>query len=289
MNYALAEILVKNDGSKSLDSNRAEHAHHGLEISFPAKLPSNLSLKEAASALRAKPHTKQNGRRSGTFNLWHETSRETIVLGKIIREHTETYGPVLSPSPKRLPEIASGGISLLECLQYMPSLTAELSHEGINSNYLRGRIYAEVINGKAVTNILVHPNKLEMIEALKNSMHFSAQLIEDVNVVEYDAGFSISIAKPAERPFGFNLPMITSLTRDEQRLCCTHSPINEFGAFLAALFILGNLCRYFPDLWLDHVTANSSLAIFAEVLCEEFYHRVPCLLLAELTQHLFVE
>jgi hypothetical protein len=86
MSLALAEILLKQDGMSSLDKARGEHAHHGLELRIdPSNKEHDLelhSLRSTAGSLRAVPPSR-NGKRFGTFELWHRSSRELPLCGEV--------------------------------------------------------------------------------------------------------------------------------------------------------------------------------------------------------------
>ena len=82
MSLALAEILLKQDGMSSLDKARGEHAHHGLELRIdPSNKEHDHSLRSTAGSLRAVPPSC-NGKRFGTFELWHRSSRELPHCGE---------------------------------------------------------------------------------------------------------------------------------------------------------------------------------------------------------------
>jgi hypothetical protein len=82
MSLALAEILFKQSGDSSLDKARSEHRHHGLSMTAGG-VPRGANLELSASHIRAVP-LNVDGRRKGTFELWHQSSRE----------HPSQYGGV---------------------------------------------------------------------------------------------------------------------------------------------------------------------------------------------------
>jgi YaaC-like Protein len=79
MSLALAEILFKQSGERSLDKARAEHRHHGLTVTVGG-IGRYDELAAAASQLKATP-VEINGHRRGTFELWHQSAREGSRIG----------------------------------------------------------------------------------------------------------------------------------------------------------------------------------------------------------------
>ncbi len=87
MSLALAEILFKQSGDSSLDRARDEHKHHGLSMTVGG-VPRGAHLCTSSSSLRASP-VEIGGKRKGTFELWHRTSREAPVPGPLKRMYEE--------------------------------------------------------------------------------------------------------------------------------------------------------------------------------------------------------
>jgi hypothetical protein len=83
MSLALAEILFKQSGDSSLDKARSEHRHHGLSMRAGG-VPRGANLELSASHIRAIP-LNVDGRRKGTFELWHQSSREHPLAGFLTR------------------------------------------------------------------------------------------------------------------------------------------------------------------------------------------------------------
>ena len=58
--------------------------------------------------------------------------------------------------------------------------------------------------------------------------------------------------------------------------------LGEFGSFYVALHIIGNLVRYYPDIWMPHVENSTSFALLVQELCELAASRLPILTASEL-------
>jgi hypothetical protein len=65
-------------------------------------------------------------------------------------------------------------------------------------------------------------------------------------------------------------------------------PLNEFGCFYVALYLLGMLSRYYPDVWHRQIENSTDLSIAAECLLDVASQRLPVLALGELESTYFV-
>ena len=70
----------------------------------------------------------------------------------------------------------------------------------------------------------------------------------------------------------------------ECRFWTNHKPLNEFGFFYVALFILGNYARYFPDKWISDVDDATPIAHVVDEFMALAYQRLPLIALRELGQ-----
>lgn len=289
LNFALCEILAKQDGQSSLDKARERNTHHGLEIAFSSQLLKAKDFGELSQALVAKPHYNSSGR-SGTFNLWHTTSREHPVVGKITNSiNTHTYSTVLGAYDSPLPIVGDEGLNLLECLKLLPSMEVHLRRFGFASHYARAHIEVKRFVPEYDTLMFtLHPCATSISNGVLDGIRLSLSAIEDLHYADYQEGFGFkwNVVNPQIRHI--HLPMITSLSTEEQRICSVETPLNEFGAFYFTFFILGNLCRYFPDFWMPKLELHSDFSVLVDVLCEEFFLRVPSLVLGELGRTLYV-
>lgn len=139
MHLALAEVLMKQSGDSSLDRARMEHRHHGLTANISGRFSPNLDLHNASERLRAEPMIWDSGKRRGTFELWHRTSRELPILGEWeSRPHQQRgYRTVLGAADKRLPLVPESGLSLWDCIINLPCMFTHLAAENILPNYTR--------------------------------------------------------------------------------------------------------------------------------------------------------
>ena len=146
MSLALAEILWKQDGLSSLDKARAKHAHHGL--TFSPQFPRSVRLMDRASKLVAKPENRPDNGRFGTFELWHRTSRMSHQVGERVN-HIKSVGITTAPTcllfekNERPPLLPISGVTLYDCMRYLPGLENFLPTVGGRSALVRCRLQAE--------------------------------------------------------------------------------------------------------------------------------------------------
>lgn len=281
MNFALAETLFKQSGDISLDRAREQHRHHGLKIIFPTSLDPNDSLVDSASRLKAEPMRDAHGKRVGTFELWHRSAREYPIAGKSddYRLSISKHRTVLAPSGDRLPPVGDVGLSLLDALKMIPSLGVHLSRFGVDSDLVRTQLTQTIREDSRQTVLVVHPTVRTQLDRFLSCFLVSPRTVPHIEVTESKGGgHAVKITGDAD----LKLPPGSNINKDEVYFSCFYCPLNEFGYYYYAFFIVGNLVRYFPDFWIRHVAESSDLAILVEALCADFTMRVPLLALSEL-------
>jgi hypothetical protein len=301
MSLALAEILLKHTGDNSLDRAREKHRHHGLTFELaPRAINERATLVDAASQLIAKPLVIGGGRRSGTFELWHQTCRESPLVGK--RQETGPHGHnlervevIAGAADVQLPPTPVSGLTLLDCLQNLPGMWDYLGIQGVPRRMLRARLAANVnpTSEQTYFSIVVHPS--DLAPRFFDNILLHPSLHKNVNFKELTDGgafeFRASFAENQElqsRENSFSIPPGVSWTGDETRFWSTKQPLNEFGYLYVALFMVGNYARYFPDRWLLDVENSTALALAVEELLRVADSRMAWLTLGELDRRIYV-
>lgn len=292
MSLALAEILLKQSGDSSLDRARAEHRHHGL-LMTAGEFPRDAALGVSAAALRATPMVK-DGRRKGTFELWHRTARESPLAGQI-RQHqvgggvTESFRLLLGAIDQVYPALPEQGITLAQALEAIPLLSDEISGAGLAPAFVRGRCQREEWLGdqwRFNLHITLHPSPLNA--ALLEKINVEPRAINRLSISEVGEGLHIVVENDALELVSIPLPPAVMVSKDEWRMWTNDPPLDEFGYLYTALFIAGNYARYYPDRWLADVEDSTPLSLAIEQLCALAEWRVPWLALCELEGCLLV-
>ena len=289
MNFALAQVLITQDGDSNLDRARAKHSHHGMETSFSVPWRSGDSFTEVATRLKARPH-EVSGERRGTFALWHKTASEYPLIGKVSNNIDNTIGAdtVLRPNSSGLHEVPADGLNVLQAIQCIPTMESQLQMLELPSSFARATFSQEVRPKSTQLFVVVHPGDVGVIESVKEKISCSSNLHEELRYKDFACGFSAAWTFYLGSDFGLNFPSGVSLSASDCRLYAGSPFLNEFGGFYWAFYILGNLCRYYPHVWIAEVRDSTSLAILTESLCEEFSSRVPQLVNAVLTRQFLV-
>ena len=163
LSLAIAEILMKNNGDLSLDRARIDHNHHGLNFRTDLTKGDIPDLNHSAQRLRAVPSVRKDAtgrlQRFGTFEIWHRGAREYPVSGytEFVNQNDlfrqVTFRSILHPSDDMLMQLGSSGVSLLDCVKYIPSLILVLNRLGIKSSSVRTHCIAKGDGTNTVTTI----------------------------------------------------------------------------------------------------------------------------------------
>jgi hypothetical protein len=249
MSLALAEILFKQSGQSSLDKARDDNRHHGLSMTADS-IPKHSDLKTSAGLLRATP-LEIGGRRRGTFELWHSSSREHPLAGQLVRYlldggSTVSFEVIFGAFDKAYPQLPKNGITLEECLAGLPLMAEHAEIAGLRSSLTRGKCESSLWPGpewRSVISFIVHPSSLN--ERLFSSLTVNANCVDRVVLREAGTGLRIDLQNDwVNGGVGLPLPPAATLSADEWRMWTNSPSLNEFGYFYAALHIAGNYARY---------------------------------------------
>jgi YaaC-like Protein len=302
MSLALSEVLIKNSGDSSLDRAREQNKHHGLTLRAK-RFRNDSSLHESARSLVAAPLIGPNGKRLGTFELWHRSCREMPLAGRMnTRINTRLspgaggqvmrFGSIFASSDKCLPDLPQEGLNLLECMRHLPEMMETVQSFGIEPNIIRGHI--EVSEWERPIRkefaFVIHPAPSEPMDTfLSNLLFHAADGLRRLNFQTMPSGGIIKWSDtPDTGDMRLNIPNGTMWTTEEIRFWPSQQPLNEFGFIYVALYIVGNYARYFPDLWMRDVERSAPLALAVEELLAMAATRMPLLTLSELSRTYFV-
>lgn len=293
MSLALAEILMKQSGLSSLDKAREEHRHHGLTMSAGA-IPNGANLGVASKEIRALP-LEVSGRRRGTFEMWHRSSREHPLAGEQTVIHptgrtTTAFSGLFGAFDVPYPPIPKAGLSLNDCLSGLPLMWDTGSAVYLPSRFIRGRCDSRLMRGiewSQNIRLMFHPSPL--VQGLIEQTEIKPDMVDYIDVAEVGGGLQIDLRSGfVQGHIGFRLPPAATIDTLEWRMWANNPPLNEFGYFYVALFLAGNYARYYPDRWLVDVEQSTPLGLAIEELCNIAEWRVPWLSLCELDFNLYV-
>lgn len=295
MSLALAEILFKQSGDSSLDRARDEHNHHGLSMSA-GNVPDGSDLATTAQALRARP-IEIDGKRRGTFELWHRTCREHPLAGLATLHYPNVAQPstrfqvILGAEDAAFPSMPLSGITLADCFVGNPWMAEHLIEAGIRPAFARGTATVTVHYGeqwRATSLVTFHPGFHN--ETIFENTKAHASMVDRIDIIG-DPETGMHLRFNSDYMFGDATPNFlpaATMDTEEWRMWVDKPCLNEFGYFYTALHIAGNYARYFPDRWLNDIERSTPLALAIEELCRIAEWRAPWLTLCELARILYV-
>jgi hypothetical protein len=297
MSLALAEILFKQTANSRLEKLREEHGAHGLVLKCAGNLKVTESFGSAATSLLAKPQLDKKGSPWGTFEVWRKSSRESPLFGLETVHHqaggsSSGFRALMLGADLQPPTLPESGVTLLDCLKRLPQMANALAILGEPLELVRGKA-ATTYRANAATKtfeLVVHPAPQELIDRFGARITFfpSANL-DQVQITEFPSGYILRVEELLAGPPNLRgLPY--TIARDSENLyfSCCDEYLNEFGLLYVALHICGNVARYYPDKWLDHVEHRSPLCIGIENLLEVATERLPLTSASEFTGTLLV-
>lgn len=302
MSLALAEVLWKGTGDTSLDVLRSEHRHHGLIFSIDTNL-SKYSLEEALTKISAKPLIKDR-KWVGTFEVWHKNARQLPMVGRFesSKDHrikSYGYSAILAETDERMPLIEKSGLTFINSIKYIPEMQNLLRQYNVETGACRAwlsRHYESDLDRRSGTlnhlnHVNIQPEKKEYVAKIIERVKCSASAVNAIDLI--DLGDSAQITENVKVrntiSYWVDYPLGINRTAKELYLLPETPSVNEFGMFYASLFMLGNLCRYYPDIWMKILEDDHPLATVSASLMELAFKRVPVLALSELDENCIVE
>ncbi|WP_238242784.1 YaaC family protein, partial [Methylobacterium iners] len=147
------------------------------------------------------------------------------------------------------------------------------------SRYFNGLMQIDlIINLTTQYNLNSVLNRFKMVRPNPDNFDFA----------EFGNGGHIQIRSDS---FGFPVaktPDCCNTHEDEVVFCRNETPQNDFCYIYLALYMLGNFCRYYPDLWLKAVEQNYPIATSAERFIELIESKMPLCTLSEMSRTYYV-
>jgi len=296
MSLALAELLWKGDGTSSLDMLRQKHAHHGLELKIGSIR--QIDGVQITHELATKINNPSDPR--GTFAAWMSVARNGPLLGKQTfhaKDGSTQIGNniIYSPDDRPLPHLALAATSFIECLRAIPAFYFTLHNFGERSDLVRctlTRTIREDMSGNfdILETTVIHPGSESKVEEVASDFLFKPFMFEKISIQEISTNFILRLNTRVGDDFDppatgvLHIPEGVSVSATETYLRPARIKLSEFGSYYLALYTSGMFCRYYPDVWMKHLSTHSEFSLLVEQLCSEAILRLPILTLSELDQ-----
>jgi hypothetical protein len=296
MSLALAEILVKGSGDDRLSRLRQEHPAHGLSLAVDGEIGKGAPLGLVLQRIRSVPQLRAMNIAFGTFEVWRRQMRESPVpveVSETLGNGSGTRGYVAGFAALDTPpqQILGTGLTLGAAIASLPQLRQVLVNLGVESPCVRAtvkqQLSRETRNGQL--SMIVHPQEAHVLARLYDLIKFEASAVNTV-VVEDQLTSGIALVIPIANGAALarvSLPPAVTLDSQSVYFVVNGWALGEFGSFYVALHALGNLVRYYPDLWMPHVERSTPFALLAQELCDSAALRLPVLAAGELDRRYY--
>lgn len=304
-----ALVLLRQDGSRSMDALRKEqkHAHHGLDPvrgAIETIRPSN-RLETFLGSLQCNCHTEK-GVPWGQFALFYQSLVPCAFhLQLEIHDHgksTFLRSDVSQNCANLLPlgSLISKRQNALDLIKSLPDMYFALTQLGIQPELCRGNV-----KGIVIRHYKKGEDGSEQLEKLKETWDFFLDGIlpdqkdylltfykecnPNINILA-DLGSNIHLRWTKEyAPSGevgkYYYPDIVDDINDRKfYIMRPEAYIPEPAAHFILLYCLGMLSRYYPDLWMKVIDENVRIAELTDSLLNIIYRKFPNLILDQMTQ-----
>jgi hypothetical protein len=299
MSYALAISIYKGGGDYRMNKLRELHASHGLTLSMSNSCSPKVDFGTLIGGIRAKPmHRAQAGNATpspyGTFEVWRRQHREFPGATRLKRYSTTAgwytfqcvgkfVGKDVAPR-----ELRSEGVSLEQAIRSIPAVTPRIANLGVSSDLVGASLKMYLPEGQPGTlDIFLQPKPQfpELIPRIREQIKLDAEALSHTTIDEHahsGCSYSIRLGENGAVRGKLELPPIVYSTSLLTYFSSSDWDLGEFGAYYIALFIVGNLVRYYPDMWIPHVESDTEFAQVIEIICNSTIDRITTLAACEL-------
>lgn len=304
-----ALILLKQDGTHSLDARRKQkkHNHHGLElVGSVTDLKSTPGVEDFFNSLGCTCFIKQEKRNKvpwGHFPLFYESlvPSTTQIKSRVynIGEAASLEYSLPRPCADLLPieSLANNQFNLLEILKTLPDIYFNLSQTGVPPELCQGSLYSNVKkyykkDGKEQVEKYERKYNFALDGISKNQKNQLVSFYEQRNgiiKVEHDFGSNILLVLKKEffpgdeEDFGYFPDIVEDINGQKFYILKPEDYLPEPASHLIILFCLGMLCRYYPDVWMKVIDENVQVAELTDSLLNIIYRKFPNLILDQMT------
>ncbi len=304
-----ALILLKQDGTHSLDARRKQkkHNHHGLElVGSVTDLKSTAGVEDFFNSLGCTCFIKQvNGNNVpwGHFPLFYQSLvPSTTQIKSTVYNFGEFIGlessfPMPCADLLTIEYFVKNHFNLSEILKTIPDIYFYLSQIGIQPGLCQGSLYSRVVrhykkNEKQEIEKYEQEYTFTLDGISKNQKYHLLSFYEQCNKlikVENDFGSNIvlilkrEICPGEEEGSGYFPDMVEDINGRKFYILKPEDYLPEPASHLIILFCLGMLCRYHPDVWMKVIDENVQVAELTDSLLNIIYRKFPNLILDQMT------
>lgn len=313
-----ALILLKNDGSYSIDALRttSKHNHHGLEIdkSFKSGNSSTKTdVQDFFKSLKCSCYSKVDNNIKtpwGNFPLFYES----LIPGGYLIEikfydgnqnysYLKNYTCQPSPDIQPINEIINKKFNGLELIKTLPDMYLILEKLGIETNLCRGNI--EIIETRHYEtdstgqqpidrkqqihnfgiNAKFSPRKMKLLNRyMTNSKNPLMLIVSETDTLAHTQLITQFDSKSEIQKIEYYPEIVDDINGINFFIVEPGSYLPEIIAQFILLFCFGMICRYAPDIWIKTIDENVIAAELIDSILGIIYRKFPNLILDQMTQ-----
>jgi hypothetical protein len=219
----------------------------------------------------------------GTFGVWYDLKADDPSIGRatfVDQSGNTTYGTQVLLGPDHNTIVNLEKITLLDVVQHAPHMYSWVHNFGIESKLLRAqysmRDSFEGQRRKQNLSLKFQPGQLEKTMNLLDK--FQVPLAETQNFMLTEIANARTIENTyflGEMQYPCRWPNGVAISEDLTYIYGDDSSISEFAYIYAGAYMLGMLCRYYPDFWMKEIEKSSSFAQLADLLVRNAMTRLP--------------
>jgi len=320
VSLAQALVLMKKDGTFSLDASRRsrKHNHHGLELErgTAEAAAKAVTLQDFFSTLKCTCHTNSRGELAGHFALVYSCLEPSAF---IIHSEFHDWGrtsyvkrddPCNCADLQPLDRLANQSFSCWELLRTLPDLYNSLAEAGTRPTVAPGAISRRVVNhyvqvplntvdngtpGSSAVNRQLdrevdthHFFVNRLSEAEKSAVLALCERNQQIRVVDQfptnlHLVLEIQTKAGTEKNMGYYPDVVDDLYGQKYFILCPDSYLPEPASMFILMYCLGMLSRYFPDVWMAVADSRVEIAEVTNTLLGVVQRKFPNLILDQMT------
>ena len=307
-----ALVLLKQDGTHSLDARRKQkkHNHHGLElVGSVTNLKITPRAEDFFNSLECTCFTKQEKGNKvpwGHFSLFYKSLVPSTVhiksaisdFGKL--QYLEYSFPFPCADLLTIDNLVGKPFNVFNIVKTLPDIYFNLYQMGIEPNLCQGSLRSNIVRYYKKDE-----QGEEQIEKYKEEYNFCLDGVSEnqkvhllsfykqhndqINII-HDFGSNIFLRLTSEflteneRNFGYFPDTVEDINGRKFYILKPKEYLPEPASHFLILFCLGMLCRYYPDVWMKVIDENVQVAELTDSLLNIIYRKFPNLILDQMTR-----
>ncbi len=171
-------------------------------------------------------------------------------------------------------------VSIKQLFELCPSLRSVLNEFGLATNLVRvkiEKIRTEIDQRlKIQTNIVVQPDSTELIDKFLEHFEIPLSEVPNIDCEYFGRAIKLSLNQWHDQ-IAENIvyPNGISVSDELTYIYVPNTRFSEFSQIYMGTFMLGMLCRYYPEIWMKQIEARTEFSALSEMYCDSSMRRIP--------------